>query len=122
MAKVVLTPEARRQIHELKGAPKDAMPKRRSHHTSKGQTLGKSTVPALPSADAHGNYPAQETLRVILARQIIKRREAVGWTQAELAGRAGVRQETVCRIETGKHAPSISTVDKLDRALQEAGV
>jgi ribosome-binding protein aMBF1 (putative translation factor) len=109
-------------IRTLKGAPKDAVPKTRSHRTSKGHTLGKSTVPALPSADADGNYPAQETLRAILARQIIRRREAVGWTQAELAGRAGVRQETVSRIETGRHAPNISTVDKLDRALQEAGV
>ena len=79
-------------------------------------------VPALPPCDADGNYPATQTLRVILAQQIIRRRKAAGWTQAELAERAGVRQETVCRIEQGKNAPNVTTVDKLDRALKEAGV
>jgi transcriptional regulator with XRE-family HTH domain len=76
----------------------------------------------LPPADADGFYPATETLRVILARQLIQRRQAVGWTQAELAARAGVRQETISRLETGKHAPNVATVDKLDRALRAAGV
>jgi ribosome-binding protein aMBF1 (putative translation factor) len=88
----------------------------------KRRAPAKPAFPALPSPDAEGNYPAMETLRVILARQIIRRRIAAGWTQAELAGRAGVRQETVSRIETGQHAPNVRTVDKLDRALQEASV
>jgi DNA-binding XRE family transcriptional regulator len=76
----------------------------------------------LPTPDAEGNYPAAETLRVILAQQLIHRRAAAGWTQAELADRAGVRQETVSRLESGKHAPNVRTVDKLDRAFQIAGV
>lgn len=80
------------------------------------------SIPALPTPDADGNYPAVETLRVILAQQIIRRREAAGWTQAELAERAGVRPETVSRIETGKNAPNVATVDKLDRALKEVAV
>jgi ribosome-binding protein aMBF1 (putative translation factor) len=37
-----------------------------------------------------------------------------------LAQRAGVRVETLCRIETGKHIPSVPTIDKLDRALKQA--
>jgi transcriptional regulator with XRE-family HTH domain len=36
-----------------------------------------------------------------------------------LALRAGVRVETLCRIETGKHTPSVPTIDKLDRALKQ---
>jgi transcriptional regulator with XRE-family HTH domain len=40
----------------------------------------------------------------------------------ELAERAGARQETVSRIETGKNAPNVATVDKLDRVLKEADV
>jgi DNA-binding XRE family transcriptional regulator len=77
--------------------------------------------PPLPKPYADGNYPATATLRALLAQQIAGRREAAGWTQAELAARAGVRQETVCRIEGGKNAPNVATVDKLDRALKEAG-
>lgn len=34
----------------------------------------------------------------------------------------GIRQETVSRIESGKHTPSVPTVDRLDRALRAAGV
>ena len=78
-------------------------------------------VPPFPTPDADGNYPATETLRAILAQKIICGREAAGWTQAELAARAGVRQETISRLETGKHAPNVRTVDKIDRALRAAG-
>jgi DNA-binding XRE family transcriptional regulator len=79
-------------------------------------------LPALPSPDADGNYAALEALDVIVARQIIRRRRAAGWTQAELARRAGVRPETLSRLETGKHAPNVATVDKLDQALRAAQV
>ena len=79
-------------------------------------------LPALPPADENGHYPAIETARAIIARQVIRARKAVGWTQAELAGRAGVRQETISRIETGKHSPGLKTMAKIDRALKRAGV
>jgi len=79
------------------------------------------SVPALPPRDAEGNYPAEEALDVIVARQVIRRRQALGWTQAELAHRAQVRPETLSRLETGKHAPNIATIDKIDRALRAAG-
>ena len=78
--------------------------------------------PALPVPNADGNLPAEATLDAILARQIIRRRRAAGWSQADLATRAGVRQETVSRLESGKHAPNVTTVDKLDRVLRAAGV
>jgi transcriptional regulator with XRE-family HTH domain len=76
----------------------------------------------LPSPGKDGNFPAAETLRGILAGQIARRRQAAGWTQADLAERAGVRQETVSRLEGGKHAPNVRTVDRIDQALREAGV
>jgi DNA-binding XRE family transcriptional regulator len=79
-------------------------------------------APSLPPPGKDGNYPATETLRAILAQQIARRRRVAGWTQAELAERAGVRQETVSRLEGGKHAPNVRTVDRIDRALREAGV
>ncbi len=79
-------------------------------------------LPPLPPADEHGHYPAIATARAIIARQIIRGRKAAGWTQAELAARAGVRQETISRLETGKHSPGLKTMAKIDRVLQQAKV
>ena len=83
---------------------------------------GDPDLPTMPHADENGYYPAIETARVIIARQIIRGRKAAGWTQAELAARAGIRQETISRIETGKHSPGLKTMAKIDRALKRAGV
>jgi transcriptional regulator with XRE-family HTH domain len=44
-------------------------------------------------------------------------RKAAGLTQQELATRAGIRQETLSRIESGKHTPTLRTLKKIDRAL-----
>jgi DNA-binding XRE family transcriptional regulator len=77
--------------------------------------------PALPPADADGCRPAKETIRAVLARQLIEGRKRAGLTQAELAQRAGVRLETISRLESGKHAPNVRTVDKIDAALKAAG-
>jgi DNA-binding XRE family transcriptional regulator len=76
--------------------------------------------PLLPEPDANGCYPADETLGVILARKIIRRRRRLGLTQVELARKAGIRPETLNRIEQGKHSPSVATVEKIDRALKAA--
>src|SRR5690349_15503023 len=78
--------------------------------------------PAHPPPEADGNYPAVETARAILAEKIVRSRKAAGWTQAQLAQRAGIRQETVSRLEGGKHAPNVATVEKIVRALKRVGV
>jgi DNA-binding XRE family transcriptional regulator len=75
-------------------------------------------LPPLPLADEQGHYPAIATARAIIARQLIRDRKAAGWTQAQLAARAGVRQETISRIETGKHSPGLKTMAKIDRVLK----
>ena len=77
-------------------------------------------MPILPPPNAQGYYPAAETLQVIIARQLIERRRQAGLSQAEVAKRAGIRQETVSRLESGKHAPTVRTVEKIDRVLAEA--
>jgi DNA-binding XRE family transcriptional regulator len=76
----------------------------------------------MPEPDAEGHYPAAETLRAIVARQIAERRHKANLSQAELAEKAGVRPETVSRLESGKHAPTVRTVEKIDRALAKVGV
>ena len=75
--------------------------------------------PELPPADARGNYPAIETTRALMARKLIRARTELGWSQVELARRAGVRPETINRIEQAKRSPSLATFDKLYRALDE---
>ena len=78
--------------------------------------------PLLPEPDSDGNYPAVQYARASLARKIIRHRRLVGITQVELARRAGIRPETLCRIEQGERTPSIGTVEKIDRALKKAEV
>ena len=76
------------------------------------------SLPPFPRPDADGNYPAVEALTAGLARSLIRRRRALGWSQAELARRAGVRLETVNRLELGKHVLTLPTVSKIERALE----
>jgi DNA-binding XRE family transcriptional regulator len=102
----------------LEGKPYVVLPR---HEYDRLTALAKAgELPPLPEPDAHGNYPAVEYARASLARKIIRDRVAAGLSQRELAMRAGVRVETLCRIETGKHIPSVPTIDKLDRALKQA--
>jgi len=82
--------------------------------------LDENWLPPLPEPDEDGNLPAHEAVTVSIARTIIKRRRKVGLTQVELARRAGVRPETISRLEAAKHVPSVATIDKIDRALNEA--
>jgi DNA-binding XRE family transcriptional regulator len=67
--------------------------------------------------DMEGNYPAAKALRVILAQKFLKRRLAAGLTEVKLASLAGIRPETLNRLEQGKHTPSVETINKIDKAL-----
>jgi transcriptional regulator with XRE-family HTH domain len=53
--------------------------------------------------------------------QLRMARAALGWGVRELAEKAGVTANTVTRIENGSDA-RVSTVDRLRRALEAAGV
>src|SRR5438105_15184706 len=77
-------------------------------------------LPTLPRPDKRGNYPAVDYARASLARNIIRDRVNAGLTQRELARLAGIRVETLCRIETGKHTATVPTIEKIDRALRRA--
>ncbi len=89
----------------------------RNRSRGSGDEVG---LPPLPSADAEGNVPAVQYARASLARKIITARRAAGLSQAELARRAGVRPETLNRIERGRNTPDPATIATISRVLERA--
>jgi DNA-binding XRE family transcriptional regulator len=85
------------------------------------QLDGKGKLPPLPKPNRDGNYPAVEYARAVTARDVITARQRLGLSQAELARRAGLRTETLNRIERAKMTPSVATMQKIDRVLSKVG-
>jgi DNA-binding XRE family transcriptional regulator len=54
-----------------------------------------------------------------LGRRLVDRRRQAGLTQAGLARRAGIRVETLNRIERGRTTPDFATIRKLVVTLKE---
>ena len=77
-------------------------------------------LPALPRAARDGSRPAIAAAEAHIARAVVCRRIAAGLTQQELARRAGVRYETISRLEGAKHVPRQETILRIDQALREA--
>jgi DNA-binding XRE family transcriptional regulator len=75
-------------------------------------------LPLYPKPDSRGNYPAVDYARVSIARDILTARARAGLSQKELAARAGIRVETLCRLEKGKHSAGLKTLLAIDRALK----
>jgi transcriptional regulator with XRE-family HTH domain len=57
-------------------------------------------------------------LSASIARDIVKERRALGLTQAQLAKLAGIRQDTLSRLESGKYKPIVRTVERVEAALK----
>ncbi|HSZ59578.1 MAG TPA: helix-turn-helix transcriptional regulator [Tepidisphaeraceae bacterium] len=74
-------------------------------------------LPSLPPRNRSGRRPAAAYILASIAREIVADRRAAGLSQQELADRAGIRQETLSRIESGKHTPKLGTLKKIDRVL-----
>jgi transcriptional regulator with XRE-family HTH domain len=51
---------------------------------------------------------------------VVRDRVNAGLNQKELARQAGIRVEALCRIETGRHLPSVATIEKIDGSLKAA--
>jgi DNA-binding XRE family transcriptional regulator len=81
-------------------------------------TADSAELPSLPKPDKNGRIPALEYARISLARDLIRDRKSVRLSQQELAELAGIRQETLSRIETGKHTATPKTVDKIMRVIE----
>ncbi|MCD4727712.1 MAG: helix-turn-helix domain-containing protein [Pirellulales bacterium] len=58
--------------------------------------------------------------RASLARKLVRRRRVAGLSQAELARRAGIRPETLNRLERGRTTPDFATIRKLVVAMNAA--
>jgi putative transcriptional regulator len=55
-----------------------------------------------------------------VVRNVVRdRRAARGWTQQDLAERAGVSRQTINAIETGKYEPSLSLAFVLAAIFEE---
>lgn len=74
------------------------------------------------SARAKGKMDALDTINISdqrLADRLLQRRLDVGLTQKDLATLAGVRVETLNRIEKGRTTPDFKTIRKLVNAINE---
>lgn len=85
---------------------------------SAGEAVDLDDLPPLPPPDKNGRFPAVEYGRIALARDLIRDRKGLGLSQEKLAKLAGVRQETISRLETGKHSAGPRTIDKICNALE----
>lgn len=75
-------------------------------------------LPALPKKTKRGGYPARQTMAAVISREIVTRRIRAGWTQRELAKRAGLSAEQISRIESGKHRPTTESLTRIEEALK----
>ncbi len=88
------------------------------HNAGEAVALEDEALPALPKPDKNGRFPALQYARISLARDLIRDRKGVGLSQQRLADLAGIRQETLSRIETGKHTATSATIDKIMRVIE----
>ncbi len=68
-------------------------------------------------ASAKAERPAKTAILAVIARSLIRRRTAAGLDQKRLATLAGVRAETISRIESGRYRPRRETLLRIDQAL-----
>jgi transcriptional regulator with XRE-family HTH domain len=53
-----------------------------------------------------------------VAMRIKALREKRGWTQQQLADEAGISRTYLARIETARHDPTLTSLEKIARALK----
>ncbi len=74
-------------------------------------------MPKLPARDARGERPAKLAVLAVMARSLIRRRMEAGLDQKRLAALAGLRPETISRIESGRYRPRRQTMLQIDQAF-----
>jgi DNA-binding XRE family transcriptional regulator len=115
-----MTTNSKRQVKIVGGKRFVLVEERELRQLERRAAANTVKLPEYPPADAKGSRPAVEFARTSIARSIIDDRLAAGLSQEELARLAGVRQETISRLESGKHSPTLRTIEKIDRATRAA--
>lgn len=62
---------------------------------------------------------AIEFARLSIGRDLRHKRKKVGLTQPQVAAKAGIRLETLSRLENGRGNPTVATVKRILQALGE---
>ncbi len=106
------------QAFKLGGIEYVIVPKNEYDHLT--ACVKSAEMPSFPMPNDRGYLPAVEFTQVSIAREIIRDRTALGLSQDELASLAGIRVDTLSRIESGKVTPSVASIDKIDSALKAA--
>ena len=89
--------------------------------------IGRQKLVVLPEseykrllADAQrGTRDAVEFANEAIGRDLKRKREAARMNQIDVAQKAGIRVETLSRIESGHANPTVGTVKKILKALGE---
>jgi transcriptional regulator with XRE-family HTH domain len=59
----------------------------------------------------------REPIKASIALQVKHARITRGWTQERLAKETGLKQSIISRLESGRHQPSLTTLEKIARKL-----
>jgi DNA-binding Xre family transcriptional regulator/CheY-like chemotaxis protein len=74
--------------------------------------------PSYPYHKTKASQQETETRRAgQIAARIRKEREARGWSLGDLARRTGMQRPNLSRLESGRHVPSLETLERLAEAL-----
>ncbi len=90
------------------------------NRASAAAVVDESELPQFPPQDEHGHRDAIEFARISIARTLIIDRRKAGLTQQALANLAGMKQETIARLESGKHTATQRTIERIEKALAKA--
>ena len=80
------------------------------------KTLKALKVELLADPDARTEYDAMAN-EFAMTRELIAARSRAGLTQGEVAERMGTTQSVVARLESGRRAPSMRTVQRYAQAV-----
>ena len=80
------------------------------------KTLRTLKAELLADADTRAEYDTQAD-EFSMARELIAARSRAGLTQGEVAERMGTTQSVVARLESGRRAPSMQTVQRYAQAV-----
>lgn len=80
------------------------------------KTLKQMKAELIAKPDVQAEYDALAD-EFAIARELISARARAGLSQAEVAQRMGTRQSVIARLESGRHPPSLRTVQRYAQAV-----